>query len=561
MKKKTSGGTMKTTVRNLILTVVFAFIYFYVTLPPINLQSEAFYTFVFLTVAVFCGLTVLSAMSSAVKSKMDEEPEDVSIIKIIKSNCLIPALVCVVLLVFMLVGQFLSSPVLRASAYSKLLSTDTGNFTEDINEISYSQIPMLDKASAQKLGDRKLGELSDMVSQFEVADDYTQINYKGKPVRVTPLLYGDLIKWFNNRSAGLPAYLIIDMVTQSVEVVRLPDGMKYSTGEHFGRNLYRHIRFSYPTYIFDEPTFEIDDDGTPYWVCPRVVKRIGLFGGKDIDGAVLVNAVTGESEYYEEVPEWVDIVYTADLIIQQYDYYGTYKNGFINSLFGQRDVTVTTDGYNYIASDDDVYMYTGITSVGTDESNVGFILTNMRTKATTYYAIPGAEEYSAMASAEGIVQHLGYRSTFPLLLNIASQPTYFMSLKDSAGLVKMYAMVNVSQYQVVATATTVAECERNYVDLLISRGIISGDQAEIDTVSGTVEDIRTAVIDGNTQIYIKLQGSSVYYVVSAADAPVAVLLSTGDVVEIAASSNDGDIISAYSLTLISHNGGSGQDQQ
>lgn len=376
---------------------------------------------------------------------------------------------------------------------------------------------------------------------FEVAGDYTQINYKDQPVRVTPLVYGDLIKWFNNRSEGLPAYIITNMVSQNVEVVRLSEGMKYSTCEHFGRNLYRHIRFAYPTYIFDEPTFEIDEDGTPYWVCPKVIKTIGLFGGKDIDGAVLVNAITGESQYYKEVPEWVDRVYTDDLIIEQYDYYGTYKNGFINSIFGQKDVTVTTEGYNYIAMHDDVYMYTGITSVGADESNVGFILSNMRTKETTYYAIPGAKEYSAMASAEGVVQHLGYKATFPLLLNTAGEPTYFMSLKDGAELVKMYAMVNVRQYQIVATGSTVAECEQNYKNLLVSKGIVSGDKIETDSIKGYVADIRTAVIEGNTVVYIKLADSDFYYSISAAESQTAVLLSVGDYVSISASEGEGSI--------------------
>ena len=212
--------------------------------------------------------------------------------------------------------------------------------------------------------------------QFEVADDYTQINYQGRPVRVTPLRYGDIIKWLNNRADGLPAYLLIDMVTQNVEVIRLDEGIHYTTAEHFSRNLYRHLRFHYPTYMFDEPAFEIDENGDPWWVCPRVSHTIGLFGGRDIIGAVLVNAVTGESAYYKtgDVPNWVDHVYTAELIMQQYDYHGAYVNGFINSLFGQRDVTVTTEGYNYIAIGDDVYMYTGVTSVVSDESNIGFIL-------------------------------------------------------------------------------------------------------------------------------------------------------------------------------------------
>lgn len=224
-----------------------------------------------------------------------------------------------------------------------------------------------------------------MVSQFEILPSYTQINYQGRPVRVTSLAYGDLIKWFTNRSNGLPAYIIIDMVTQEAEVVRLDEGMKYTTAEHFSRNLSRHLRFRYPTMMFDEPVFEIDEEGTPYWVCPRVVKTIGLFGGTDIHGAVLVNAITGESQYYEAVPTWVDRLYSANIIMEQYDYYGQFHNGFLNAYFGQRDVTLTTDGWNYIAINDDVYMYTGVTSVTSDQSNIGFILSNQRTKETKFY--------------------------------------------------------------------------------------------------------------------------------------------------------------------------------
>ena len=376
-----------------------------------------------------------------------------------------------------------------------------------------------------------------MVSQFEVAENYTQINYRGRPVRVTPLRYGDIIKWFNNRSEGLPAYLIIDMVTQNVEVVRLDEGMKYTTAEHFSRNLYRHLRFAYPTYMFEEPVFEIDEDGTPYWVCAKKEKTIGLFGGTDNHGAVLVNAVTGESEYYEEPPAWVDHVYSAELIIEQYDYYGMYHNGFWNSIFGQRDVTVTTDGYNYLAEGDDVYLYTGVTSVGGDESNIGFLLSNQRTKETKYYPCAGATEYSAMDSAEGQVQNLRYNATFPLLLNIAEQPTYFMALKDASELVKMYAMVNVNQYQIVATGATVADCEANYRQMLLKNSLISNDQSEIDIASdaeldqtrGVIDDIRSAVIEGTSVYYLRFEGEDTFTVyVSAATVPLAPLLNVGD---------------------------------
>ena len=509
---------------NLIVTVVAGLIYFYVELPPINLHSAAFYSFFLFLSAVYC---VTAVITSGIYRQAENGR---TFWKLLKGSCMVPLLVIAAVFVVYVIGG------LRSGAYSRLRTVESGSFTQDIEEISFDQIPMLDRDSAEKLGDRKLGELADMVSQFEVAENYTQINYHGRPVRVTPLKYGDIFKWFNNRGEGLPAYLIIDMVTQEVEVVRLPEGMRYTTAEHFSRNLYRHLRFQYPTFLFDEPTFEIDEEGTPYWVCSRIVKRIGLFGGTDVEGAVLVNAITGESEYYTDVPTWVDGVYSADIIMDQYDYYGTYQNGFLNSMFGQKNVTVTTEGYNYIAVNDDVYVYTGITSVGSDESNIGFILTNQRTKQTTFYAIAGAEEFSAMNSAEGVVQHLNYNATFPLLLNISNQPTYFMALKDYAGLVKMYAMVNVQQYQIVATGTTVAECQENYQKLLRQNNLSVGETpalpAENETAGGRVTSIRTAVIDGTTMYYINLDDSAVTYRISASDEEKVVLLKLGDQITI-----------------------------
>ena len=521
-----SGFSGKNILVNLIVTIVAGFIYFYVELPPINLHSAAFYSFFLFISAVYC---ITAAITSGIYRQAENGR---TFWKLLKGSCMVPLVVIGAVFVIYVVGGLLSSVILRSGAYAKLMTVESGSFTDEIEEISFDQIPMLDRDSAEKLGDRKLGELADMVSQFEVADNYTQINYKGRPVRVTPLRYGDIFKWLNNRSAGLPAYLIIDMVTQEVEVVRLPEGMHYTTAEHFSRNLYRHLRFQYPTFIFDEPSFEIDEQGTPFWVCPRVVKRIGLFGGTDIQGAVLVNAVTGESEYYTDIPSWVDGVYSAKIIMEQYDYYGIYQGGYINSLFGQKNVTRTTAGYNYIAIDDDVYVYTGVTSAGSDESNIGFILTNQRTKQTTFYSIAGAEEFSAMNSAEGVVQNLDYTATFPLLLNISNQPTYFMALKDYAGLVKMYAMVNVQQYQVVATGATVEECQANYYKLLRQNNLDTGEApvlpADEDTVSGTVTALRSAVIEGTTMYYVTLDDLTAVYAVSAGAVEKVILLNVGD---------------------------------
>ena len=518
---------------NTLVTLLVGALFFYLELPAINLHAEEFYGFVLLLCLTYCICSLLTSGFQGTGAK--------GYFTFVKKQCTVPFFVAALLVVTALVGAAASWVVLRAKDYQALLPIENGSFTEEIAEVSYDRIPMLDRDSAKKLGDRKLGELADMVSQFEVAEDYTQINYHGRPVRVTPLRYGDIIKWFNNRSEGLPAYLVIDMVTQNVDVVRLEDGMKYTTAEHFSRNLYRHLRFAYPTFMFEEPVFEIDEDGTPYWVCAKKEKTIGLFGGTDNHGAVLVNAVTGESEYYEAPPAWVDHVYSAELIIEQYDYYGQYHNGFWNSIFGQRDVTVTTTGYNYLAEGDDVYLYTGVTSVGGDESNIGFLLSNQRTKETRYYPCAGATEYSAMDSAKGQVQNLRYTATFPLLLNIADQPTYFMALKDASQLVKMYAMVNVSQYQIVATGATVADCEANYRRMLRQNELITDEQTEIDTqpgalasVEGTIEEIRTAVVNGNSIYFLRFAGESSFTVrMSAAEVAYAPLLNVGDHVRVA----------------------------
>ena len=531
-----SGFSGKNILINLIVTIVAGFIYFYVELPPINLHSAAFYSF-------FLFLSVVYCITAVITSGIYRQAENGKTFwKLLKGSCIVPLIVIGAVFVIYVVGGLLSSVVIRSGAYAKLITVETGDFTQDIEEISFDQIPMLDRDSAEKLGNRKLGELADMVSQFEVAGDYTQINYKGRPVRVTPLRYGDWIKWLNNRSDGLPAYLIIDMVTQNVDVVRLDQGIRYTTAEHFSRNLGRYLRFHYPTYLFDTPAFEIDEEGNPFWVCPRIKKTIGLFGGTDIAGAVLVNAVTGQCTYYDaaDVPAWVDHVYPAELIEQQYNYHGAYINGFINSLFGQRDVTVTTDGYNYLAIGDDVYMYTGVTSVVSDESNIGFILSNQRTKETRFYTVAGAEEYSAMDSARGQVQQMNYTATFPLLLNIADQPTYFMALKGEDGLVKMYAMVNVQQYNIVETGQTVAQCEENYRKTLLNNGIIDRADAEVPAedqtlqeTKGTIAEIRSAVIEGTSVYYLRFEGESGFSVyVSAAQVPEAPLLNVGDTITV-----------------------------
>ena len=362
-----------------VAALIAAFIYYYITLPAINIHSSGFWFFLLGAVAVVMVIYVLRKAGKEIftfgVASMHFSLKDYPALKWL-------GILFLLLLVVYGIGTLLSSPVINAKQYQQLMTVETRNFSEDIEEADYRSIPLLDKDSAALLGDRKMGSLVDMVSQFEVADDYTQINYNNVPVRVTPLVYASPIKWLTNQRNGIPAYIRIDMTTQDTECVMLEEGIKYSKSEYFNRNLYRHIRFRFPTYIFgDQLFFEIDDNGVPYWVCPVKKFNIGLFGGETVGRVVLVNAVTGECTDYavEDVPTWIDKVYSAELLMQLYDYYGMYQHGFFNSILGQRDCLVTTDGYNYLALDDDVWVYTGITSVNGDQSNVGFVLMNQRT--------------------------------------------------------------------------------------------------------------------------------------------------------------------------------------
>ena len=511
---------MKKSVRIILLLVgvlAAAGIYYYVTLPAVNIHSEGFW--------VFAMSLIILAIAARIAYNFYRRYKDFGTrnlqfdFRSDKPAMALGILFAAVLVIFIF-GSVLSSPVVNAGKYQRLLAIEEREFTEDIKEVDYHTIPLLDKDSAALLGDRKMGSMVDMVSQFEVSTDYTQINYNGTPVRVTPLVYASPIKWFTNQKEGIPAYILIDMATQDTECVKLTDKIKYSKSEYFNRNLYRHLRFRYPTYIFDDQIFfEIDDNGVPFWVCPVKKFNIGLFGGQTVGRVVLCNAVTGECIDYavEEVPQWIDKVYSAELLMRLYDYAGIYVHGFWNSRLGQKDCMRSTNGYNYIALEDDVWVYTGVTSVNGDQSNVGFVLMNQRTMETRYYKIEGAIEDSAMSSAEGQVQNLGYDATFPLLLNIADEPTYFMALKDDAGLVKKYAMVNVQKYQWVAIGDTIQECEKNYVQLLNTNGIVSQSVLELKTAKGVIENLTQVVLGGNTHFYICLKNDENYYDVDLSD--------------------------------------------
>lgn len=514
-------GKMKLAI--VIGLIVIAAAYYYAALPALNIHSSDFWMFLF--------VLIIAAVLIYVRRKR-MSPREMKKSKGFK----VMAGVLILVAAVYLGGTLLSSPIVNANKYQKLLTVKNGEFTKDIEELSFEQIPLLDRDSAAILGNREMGSMVNMVSQFEVDELYSQINYQNQPVRVSPLRYANLIKWLTNQKEGIPAYIKIDMATQDTELVKLEEGMKYTTSDHFNRNIYRHLRFKYPTYIFNELSFEIDDKGVPYWVCPVKKFNIGLFGGTTVGHVVLCNAVTGETIDYKigEVPSWIDRAYSADLLVELYDYYGTLKHGYFNSILGQKDCLKTTSGYNYIVKDDDVWVYTGVTSVSGDQSNVGFVLINQRTMETKFYEVEGATEESAMSSAEGQVQHLKYKATFPLLLNISGEPTYFMALKDDAGLVKKYAMVNVQKYQIVAIGDTVSACKEDYTALMYENGIkeVEKDTREIKTMTAKITKIAQGVVEGNSHYYIMLEGSDGIFDVSVVDFIDIIKYETGQEVTI-----------------------------
>lgn len=557
-------------VLSLLCSAVFAGILFYFMLPALNFKSYDLYIYLG---AIVASYVVFNALFSNVFGKPEYVPY-------VKRRAIVPGIIIAVLLVAVGIGYLVSCEFFRASSYSKIISVDTdSNFSEDVEEQtadSFSEIPKLDEDTAAQLAARALGALKDIgsVSQFTIAPENSQINYQGKPYRVVPLQYADIIKWLVNTRDGFPGYVMVNMADESTNFVELKDGsIRYSAYEHFNKLLKRHLRFEFPTYLFADATFEVNDDGNPFWICARLDKTIGLFGGTDVIGIVLVDAVSGECIEYsmdqlKDDPnlQWIDRVYDSDLIVQQYNYYGKYQKGFWNSLLGQKDVIKTTDGYNYIAKNDDVWMYTGVTSVTSDQSIIGFVLVNQRTKEADFYNVTGGTEYSAQQAAEGRVMDLGYTATFPLLLNIGGEPTYFLSLKDPKNqIVQQYALINVANYnnnKMGVTGTDLSKCLASYIESLKEKGITvdinpddvvtpgtnedkTPDTSKL-TASGTIADIRTAVMGGESYYYIKLDSNEAYFAIAASKDEGVVILNRGDSVTVTYS-GEGSIINADSI--------------
>lgn len=478
------------------LTLLILAIHFFITLPALNPMAPEFYAFFIFGILVYNGLNLVLGKLPVFKTGW------VSAI-IIAALIALPAIV----------GIF-AQPIFRAKSYAALTPVTDANFADTVKEISYDKVPIVDREAAALIGARQMGSVQEVISQFEINDNYTQINIKGVPVRVSPLAYSDIIKYFINGKNGIPYYVKVDMATQEADLIRLDAPLKYSKSDILMRDITRHMRFKHPTAMFGETNFEVDDSGRGFYITSVMTKKIGFFGGLDVKGAIVTDGATGESTYYDvsDVPTWVDRVYPADLIIQQLDYRGAFTGGYFNSIIGQRNVTRTTQGYNYVPLNDDIWLFTGVTSIRSDSSNLGFYFVNLRTKEAKFFSVPSADEVSAMNSARGQIQEKNYIPAFPVLLNIKNRPTYLIGLKDNSGLAKAFALVDAENYQTVTVANTVQEVMAQY-NLRTDTSDEPGADANEQTI--LIEEIQSVVIDGNTIYFIKAKDQTKVYVATA----------------------------------------------
>ena len=506
-------------------------VYFYVSLPPINIHSTAFWWFfVILLLSFSIPFGVFSAVLS-VAEKFGKKGRTVTAapaLKVILILACVPIVVCIF-------GGIASSTFFNAHRYASVITVNEAKFEEDMPETTnVTNIALMDSNSARIIGNRTLGYLSDVVSQYEAGYTYNQINYQGAPKKVTSLEYVDFFKWFNNRKAGVPGYIMVDPVNNTASYEKLDAPIKYVSSAWFNDNLERKLRFSYPTKIFGSYSFEIDDSGNPYYVVSCLTARVGLFGAMDVEEVIIFDPTNGSSEIYPvaETPAWVDEVYTGYLATEKYNWYGMYSGGFWNSVISNKDCKKTTDDFGYIVLGDDVWYFTGVTSITSDQSNIGFIITNARTGEYKFYPVVGAEEYSAMSAAEGEVQEKGYTASFPSLINVSGKATYILVLKDDGGLVKLYALVNVENYSIVATGTTQQEAMKEYKRLLAQNGVTSPDkESDLPEEKFKVLDVNTASIGGETYIYITSPDKTLYKAQISADETL-LLISKGDLISV-----------------------------
>ena len=528
MKQKTKGVGPR--IVAIILTIIIALFLNWLLLPPWNIRSVSFWWY-------WVFVCVVAPMTFSIVDTIAGYGTTTIITKILR-------IIAIAMVIIIVILTFASSKIFNAARYSNLIDVEEGDFQEDIQSISTVEeaqnFPLLDVETAQKLGNRSLSQIK-KVSQFEVNDEYNLISYNGKQYRLSPLEYSSFVKAMNNES--IPGYVLVDSETQESQLVDLENEIKYAPSDIFSQDLNRHLRSKYPSYIFDKFQFDIDDSGEPYYIAPVLKPTIGLFGGQKVESFVIVNANSGECEEYlpEDLPEWVDHAYSLDYLMNLAENYYQYKDGFFNSLFSKTNVkklsysyegeNVNEDdqedenefaGYNSILTEDGVQFFTCVVSASNDESALGFILANSRTGKITYYECAGAEESTAQLQAESLYQNYGYKSSYPLMVNVDGVPTYIISLKDKSKINKAYVMINVENYTISASGETLEDALIEYREKVFGEEVLTPDdltsetpeeiEAEIFTTTGTITQLYQATQDGTTQFFFILDGDENLYI-------------------------------------------------
>ncbi len=517
-----------------VIGTVFAFLLYYITLPALNAHSVGFWIYLTVVLAAYILPYTIKFERVGYKGSKSAQSVNIKLQDKLRSGILLGVIALPVAVA--LIGGLFSSTFFFARRYADVITVEESEFEDDLPETTeITQIALMDSESAEKIGNTALGKLSDVVSQFDIAPNYTQINYLGAPQKVANLEYGGFFKWLNNRAEGIPGMVMVDpAVNNDAEYIKFKTPMKYADSAYFAKDLTRALRFSYPTKIFNSISFEVDEAGNPYFIVSCATARVSLFGAMDIEEVIIFDPTTGKSEICDvkDTPAWIDIVYTGDLACEKYNWQGTLSGGFFNSIIGNKGCKRATDDFGYIALQDDVWYFTGVTSVSNDTSNIGFILSNARTGEYKFYPVIGAEEYSAMLAAEGEVQEKGYVASFPSLINVSGEATYIMVLKDNGGLVKLYALVNVEKYSIVATGETQTAAKEEYLRLLAQNGIVNEEDnlpPEAETLSAEIEvtEIRTVSVNGNSVVYITAADGTLYKQSIATDESV-MLIAAGD---------------------------------
>lgn len=379
-------------------------------------------------------------------------------------------------------------------------------FASDFNTADLSQLPIVDKAMAKKLADKKLGERPSLGSQVVLGEPTLQ-QVDGKLVWAVPTFHSGFFKWLTNMS-GTPGYVRVSATNpQDVEYV---DGynIKYQPGAYLWQSLGFWTRYTAAPFTgLTDYSFELDDTGRPFWVI-STFKYLRGFALPEATGAIVMDCATGESQKYSiaDLPSWVDRVQPENFIINQLNHKGEYVHGYLN--FSDKDKFKTSDGSAILYNDNRCYLFTGLTSVGADQSTIGFVMVDMVTKEPKLYHISGATEEAAQMSAQGKVQQFGYRAAFPLMINLNGSPTYFMTLQDTEGLIKQYAYVSVQDYQTVGVGETISEARLNFEKAAQASGLGNvGNTSDTATeLTGVIARIGSEFTGSGTAYYFVLEG-------------------------------------------------------